>query len=379
MTYRSGRFVSVSRSSVGINIENLFSVVRNISAGSNNKVSTMESHKNMSNGSSLSITTVPEPEVRALVKHSVRTQVRSYLIALRPWSFSASINPVILGTALALKSSTESGLSPSNLVVFLAALVAALSVHGAGNLVNTYYDYLKGIDSKKSDDRTLVDGILTPDNVATFGQALYIVGCLAIVVLYYISPARLEHIALLYFGGLSSSFLYTGGIGLKYLALGDLVIMFTFGPLTVMFAYTSQSGSLELFPLLYAVPLAMNTEAILHSNNARDMESDRKAGIVTIAMCLGKTGSYILYALLMFVPYILFAIMGVNFSLRYLLPFLTLPMAFNLEKDFRRGEMDKLPQRTAKLNLVFGVLYILACLLVPSRAMPGVTNPLISK
>ncbi|XP_038076958.1 ubiA prenyltransferase domain-containing protein 1-like [Patiria miniata] len=340
----------------------------------------MENHKSISNGSAMSITTVPEPEDRTVVKHSLRTQVRSYLIALRPWSFGASINPVILGTALALKSHSELSLSPANLVVFLAALVATLSVHGAGNLVNTYYDYLKGIDSKKSDDRTLVDGILSPDNVATFGQVLYIIGCLALAVLYFFSPARLEHIALLYFGGLSSSFLYTGGIGLKYLALGDLVIMFTFGPLTVMFAYTSQSGTLQLFPLLYAIPLAMNTEAILHSNNTRDMVSDRKAGIVTIAMCLGKTGSYILYTLLMFVPYIVFAILGVNFSLAYLLPFLTLPMAFSLEKDFRRGEMGKLPQRTAKLNLIFGVLYIIACLLVPRQAMPGiVTSPLISK
>ena len=307
-----------------------------------------------------------------MVRPDLRTRFKSYVVALRPWSFSASLNPIILGTVLALKTQTEQNIAWGNAIIFSAALVAVLSVHGAGNLVNTYYDYMKGIDSKKSDDRTLIDGILSPDDVATFGQLLYIVGCLAVAVLYFFSPAKLEHIALLYFGGLSSSFLYTGGIGLKYLAMGDLVVMFTFGPLSVMFAYTMQSGSMQILPLLYAIPLAMNTEAILHSNNARDMESDKKAGIVTVAMCLGRTGSYILYTLLMFVPYIVFAIMGVNFSPAYLLPFLTLPMAFNLEKDFRRGDLEKLPQKTAKLNLVFGVLYIVACLLVSRKAMPGV-------
>ena len=46
-----------------------------------------------------------------------------------------------------------------------------------------------------------------------------------------IAPARLEHLALVYFGGLSSSFLYTGGIGFKYIALGDVMIIIIFGPI----------------------------------------------------------------------------------------------------------------------------------------------------
>ena len=40
-----------------------------------------------------------------------------------------------------------------------------LSVHCAGNVVNTYFDFIKGIDNRKSDDRTLVDHILTKDEV----------------------------------------------------------------------------------------------------------------------------------------------------------------------------------------------------------------------
>ena len=87
------------------------------------------------------------------------------------------------------------------------------------------------------------------------------------------------------------------GIGLKYVALGDIVILITFGPLAVMFAHAVQVGYLSVLPLVYAVPLALNTEAILHSNNTRDMDSDKQAGIVTLAILIGPTLSYILYNL----------------------------------------------------------------------------------
>ena len=93
----------------------------------------------------------------------------------------------------------------------MGCAVAVLAVHGAGNLVNTYYDFSKGIDHKKSDDRTLVDRILEPQDVVRFGVFLYTLGCVCAACLYYLSPLKLEHLALIYFGGLSGSFLYTGG------------------------------------------------------------------------------------------------------------------------------------------------------------------------
>ncbi len=157
------------------------------------------------------------------------------------------------------------------------------------------------------------------------------------------------------------------------MALGDLIIIITFGPITVLFAYISQIGTysnseqffyeLYLKPLLYAFPLALNTEAILHSNNARDLKDDKKSGIVTVAIFLGFTGSYILYVLLIFVPYFVFLVMALKLSLVYLIPFATIKMAFNLEKDFRYNKLATLPLKTAKLNLLFGLLYVLSSFL----------------
>ncbi|KAM4871773.1 ubiA prenyltransferase domain-containing protein 1 [Thomomys bottae] len=298
-------------------------------------------------------------------QRSWRQKCASYVLALRPWSFSASLTPVALGSALAYRA--QGVLDPS---VLVGCAVAVLAVHGAGNLVNTYYDFSKGIDHKKSDDRTLVDRILEPQDVVRFGVFLYTLGCVCAAGLYYLSPLKLEHLALIYFGGLSGSFLYTGGIGFKYVALGDLVILITFGPLAVMFAYAVQVGSLAVFPLLYAIPLALSTEAILHSNNTRDVESDREAGIVTLAILIGPTFSYVLYTVLLFLPYLSFTILATHCSISLALPLLTMPVAFSLERQFRSQAFNKLPQRTAKLNLLLGLFYVFGIILAPAGSLP---------
>ena len=317
--------------------------------------------------------TIEETDVSVQSKGDARSVFTTYLFALRPWSFTASITPVALGSTLAYKSTGS--FDP---LIFLTTVFSALSVHAAGNLVNTYYDYMRGIDNKKSDDRTLVDKHLAPQDVAWFGGLFYICGCAGFLLLTFLSPAKMEHLALVYFCGLSSSFVYTGGLGLKYIALGDLLIVFSFGPLTVVFAFLTQAGQLTLFPFLYAIPIALNTEAILHSNNARDMETDRLAGIITLAILLGHTGSYALFCALMFLPYIIFILLGLHLTPWMFLPVISIFMAFKLEKEFRRKELKTMPQQVARLNLLIGCLFTMACLMCDSASLPSLVKSMPS-
>ncbi|KAL3862451.1 hypothetical protein ACJMK2_008415 [Sinanodonta woodiana] len=291
--------------------------------------------------------------------------MEKWLVALRPWSFTASFTPVALGSILAYKSTGE-----FSFTVFLATLFTALSVHAAGNLVNTYFDYMKGIDGKTSDDRTLVDKLLQPHDVAWLGTVSYFCGMVGFVILVMTSPAKMEHIALMFFGGLSSSFMYTGGLGLKYIALGDLVIFLSFGPLTVMFAFLTQAGKLSTVTLLYAIPLALNTVSILHANNTRDMDSDKKAKIVTVSILLGKTGSYILFVFLLFAPYIIFVLMGLHISPWLFLPLLTVKNVFDIERFFRSGSLRKVPYLLAQLNLLIGLLYVVGVFMTDAKSLP---------
>ena len=296
-------------------------------------------------------------------------KLSSYFLALRPWSLSASLMPILLGSTIAYK---YPGSSNFNVLIFILTIFSIITVHGAGNLVNTYFDFVKGIDNRKSDDRILVDHILSKDEVVSLGALLYFFSVVGFITLATLSPAKMEHLALVFFGGLSSSFLYTGGIGFKYIALGDVLILILFGPISVLFAFMAQTGRLDWSTIYYAIPLALNTEAILHSNNTRDAESDKRVGIVTLAILIGHTASHVLYAFLLFTPYIMCTVMSLKFCKWFILPLVTLPQAFKIEKEFRTGDMNSIPRKTAKLNLFMGILYVLACSLV--KDLPYVTK-----
>ncbi len=91
----------------------------------------------------------------------------------------------------------------------------------------------------------------------------------------------------------------------KYIALSDINIILSFGPLPVIYVYIAQTGHYSIYPILSALPLTLIAEAILHSNNTRDLEHDRSAGIYTLPILIGKRHSYYLYCLLMYIPYLI--------------------------------------------------------------------------
>lgn len=73
-----------------------------------------------------------------------------------------SLSNLFLGAAISFRTPAQHDFS---LIIFVLNVFTIALVHCAGNVVNTYFDYVKGIDNRKSDDRTLVDHILTIDEV----------------------------------------------------------------------------------------------------------------------------------------------------------------------------------------------------------------------
>lgn len=141
-----------------------------------------------------------------------------------------------------------------------------------------------------------------------------------------------------------------------------------------IFAYMAQTGTTDLITLKYAIPLALNTEAILHSNNTRDMENDRRAGLVTIPIIVGPTISYMLFTILLFVPYLMFILFSLHYSAWFLLPLITLPRAFKIERNFRSKKLDQVPSSTAKLNIYLALFYITSLIMTPSTKLPWIMN-----
>ena len=280
----------------------------------------------------------------------------TYIAASRPWAFSASMAPAALGSVLWYK--TTNHFDP---VVYVFTCISVLGVQAGGNLINTYYDYTNGVDSKCATDKTLVQKVLEPHEVACIACFSYILGCVGLITLLFLSPsASIEQMIFLFVVALFNSFCYTGGLSLKYNGLGDTVILTTFGPLTVLFSYVAQGGNISIFPVIYTAPLVMITEAMLHSNNTRDLMEDKRSGIITLAILLGERYSFIFYIFLIITPYFMFAVMALKLTVVYIVPFITLPIAYSLIKRFQEKPKD-MPKQTSKLNLCLGIFYILSC------------------
>lgn len=295
------------------------------------------------------------------------------LRAARPWSFTATIGPVALGTALAFK--IEDAFSAPLLMLTLAT---TLGVHAAGNLMNTLFDFTRGVDTPGSSDLTLVKGELLPRQVVKLILGSYGVAAAAALPLCALSRAPLSQLLFMLVGGAGSAFVYTGGPGLKYKALGDILISTTFGPLLVAFAFATQAGTLGWRALLGALPITLHVEAILHANNARDVEEDLASGVKTVAARLGEARSGQFYAFLLLAPYVAPMYGAVRHSILALLPLVTLPTARRLVADFQAARMVDLPKRTAKFQFAFAALFVVSVLL-PSPSLSSLAKHLVAK
>jgi 1,4-dihydroxy-2-naphthoate polyprenyltransferase len=289
--------------------------------------------------------------------------LKTWLTACRPWSWPASVVPVLFGTALAVRDGAEFSFS-----LFAAALLAMATLHSAANIYSDAADLEKGLD--KLGEITPVTGAvargwLTPPEARRGAYALFAAGALLGLALVPLTGADL-----LWIGGAGFlvGFFYSQ---LKYRAFGDLAVFLNFGPLATAGAWTVQTGSFALTPAAWAVPAGLIVIAILHANNWRDMQSDRAGGISTMAGLLGDRGSMIYYSLLLGLPfaYTLAGVLlskagyGPDMPWTVLLVFAALPMALG---RIKRAQLRRSPARpldfitldgaTAQLNLLFGLL-----------------------
>merc|ERR550514_2049084 len=87
------------------------------------------------------------------------SSLEGLVTSFRVWSFSASFSPILVTLAVL---QPRLGLSlPENWTTF-ELIGSLLCVHAGANLVNSYCDFRKGVDTKErpGGDRTLVDNLL---------------------------------------------------------------------------------------------------------------------------------------------------------------------------------------------------------------------------
>lgn len=210
--------------------------------------------------------------------------LRVRLKALRAFSFPVSVLPVPVAVAVAR------GIRQWNWPVLAASVAGVALLHAAGNLLNDYFDFRSGVDSKKEADegrpgRLLVRGQLAPRDVFLEAMAcLLLAACAAAWLVWQCGPALLWFGA----GACVGLYAYTGPpFQLKYRAMGEPLIFLVFGPVLMLGAAYAQTGQFEWRVLMVSIPVGFATTAVLFGNNIRDQQEDRAATIVTLAHLVG--------------------------------------------------------------------------------------------
>ncbi len=214
-----------------------------------------------------------------------------WIHAARPRTLPAALVPVALGSACAYAA------GGFRAVPALLALAFALLVQVACNLANDYFDFKKGADTAErlGPARATASGWVSP---AAMRRA--VVGVCA--------AAFLVGLGLLPFGGwpllivgvasIAAALAYTAGpFPLAYNGLGDVFVVAFFGFVAVPFTAYVQCGYFPVSVWPVALGCGLLADAILIVNNARDRETDAKAGKRTTAVLFGLNFARIQYAL----------------------------------------------------------------------------------
>lgn len=288
------------------------------------------------------------------MSHLQRRTSRDWFLALRPWSFPASTMPVLLSLGYYAQAGRTIDI-PNALI----ALVSVVLMHAAGNLWSDVFDFKTGVDAKDTEGvRVLAHGRFTIGEYLALAAFLGALGVAGAVWLAFRTDFDLLWATA---AGVAAAILYPP---LKYRAWGDAVIFFAY-TLTPMFAMSrivTGEWSAEALPAL--LPTGILTVAILHANNLRDIPTDRRAGIRTLASVLGEAKSVVLLKFEYVVPFlVVLGAMGTGHLPIYaFLPFLAAGALMPLWRDVSsfagRGvaAIARLDEGTAKAQLVFSVL-----------------------
>ena len=294
---------------------------------------------------------------------------RIWLQAIRVFSFTASVVPILVASALAVADGAFAGGQVRQPLLAVAMLVASVACHAGANLANDYYDHVKGVDTEESlgPSKVIQQGLLSPAEVR---RGMVVAFAVATVIGLGIVAASGWPVLVLALASLAAAYLYTGGPKpLGYVALGEITVFLAMGIGMVVGAYFVLARHVTLASVLVALPIACLVALILHANNIRDVDLDRAAGKVTLATLVGRRTANVEYALLAGAAHLaILLLVAVEPRLwPAVLACLTLPTAARLVRMLQRAQdpqgLNVVLRRTAGLHLRFGLLLTAGLLL----------------
>ena len=288
----------------------------------------------------------------------------AWWLAVRPWSFTISLAPVLAGTSLA----TLDGYPP-NLGVAAVALLACFLIHAGTNLQNDVGDFRRGADliGRVGPPRVTTQGWLPASQVQAAASLSFALAFFPGAVLVAYGGWPIVAIGL---ASIAAGAVYTAGPRpVAYSGWGEAFVIVFFGLVAVGGMYYLHSGTLNASALAAGAALGLLAAAVLVVNNLRDLDSDRRIGKNTLAVRLGRRSSAWEYAALMHLPFALAVVLALTRKQPWLLaPLVLLPWATTLAQRVARAPagawLNSVLGSTAKLGLAYALLLSLGAALV---------------
>ncbi len=201
--------------------------------------------------------------------------------------------PVLVGTAAAIEASDHVRWG-----AFVAALIGSVFIQIGTNLANDYSDAKRGADSvdRLGPVRVTAAGMVTPRRVLV---ATWVAFGIAVAAGLYLAAVAGPVILVVGVASILAGVLYTGGPRpYGYEGLGEVFVFLFFGLVAVNGSYYVQLERLDWLPFGLSLAVGFLVTAILVVNNVRDIETDRRAGKMTLAVRLGRRRTRALYGAL---------------------------------------------------------------------------------
>lgn len=248
------------------------------------------------------------------------------------------------------------------------ALLTTILLQINSNLANDYGDFTHGTDNddRVGPMRAMQSGRIAAAEMRTAIAITSVLSFLSGVVLLYLAPLSLWLKGLFLLLGILAiyaSIKYTAGKNpYGYRGLGDVSVMAFFGLLGVIGSYACQTGAIEIDVFLPAIALGAFSTGVLNINNTRDLEADKLAGKITLAVRMGaeKARRYHVFLIALgMASFLLYALLHFQFGFAYLFllsyPLLTL----NAIKVWKTKEAKRLDPMLKQLALSTFLLSIL--------------------
>ena len=228
--------------------------------------------------------------------------IKAWLSAFRLRTLPLALSSIGLAAFLAAKA------HKFNVWVFLLSSLTTILLQILSNLANDYGDSIHGADKVESGregpQRAVSSGAISSQ---TMFKALVLFSVLSLVSgisLLYVSFTNIDIKFLLFLmlglASITAAIKYTAGSNpYGYAGLGDIAVLIFFGWVGVLGSYYLHTNTFDISLLLPATTCGLFATAVLNVNNIRDINSDLKAGKMSIPVRIGRQKAVVYHATLL--------------------------------------------------------------------------------